>query len=282
MVIDFHTHIFHPSIKQNRDEFLKKDRCLELLYSTQRAKIATAEELVQSMDDDGIDVSVVLNGGWYTQELCIETNDYILESIARYPKRIIGFCAIQPNAGDKALREIERCAECGARGIGELRPDDQGINLGDKKTMDPIVELLVKHNLLFLTHASEPVGHLYQGKGVVTPATIYPFLCNYPQLRVICAHWGGGLPFYALMPEVRAVLANTYFDSAASPFLYEPEIYERVSELIGPEKILFGTDYPLLKQGRVRAQIDTSRLSKSAKSMILGGNAKKLLYGESV
>ena len=242
--------------------------------------MATADDLILSMDRDGIQISVVQNGGWFTHELCVETNDYILESIARYPKKLIGFCAIQPLAGDRALREIERCAKGGARGIGELRPDDQGIDLGNKEIMDPIVELVVEHNLLFLTHASEPVGHLYQGKGMVTPGVIYHFLCNYPQLRVICAHWGGGLPFYALMPEVRNVLANTFFDSAASPFLYEPQVYERVSDLVGADKILFGTDYPLLRPGRVKAQIDSSRLSKAAKSMILGGNARKLLYGD--
>ena len=50
------------------------------------------------MDEAEIDISVVLNYGWTTHELCIETNDYILESVARFPKRLVGFCAVQPNS----------------------------------------------------------------------------------------------------------------------------------------------------------------------------------------
>jgi hypothetical protein len=239
--------------------------------------MATAEDLINSMDQAGVDVSVVLNGGWATQDLCTETNNYILEAVARYPDRLVGFCAVQPRAGEPALAEIQRCTQCGAKGIGELRPDDQGFDLGDKETMNPIMELLQKYHLLFLTHASEPVGHQYQGKGKVTPDMLYSFLCNFPNLQVIFAHWGGGLPFYALMPEVKSALTNTFFDTAASPFLYRPQIYKQVADIIGADKILFGTDYPLLAQKRIMAEIESTGLSSESKAMILGGNAERLL-----
>ena len=76
------------------------------------------------MDKDGVDVSVVLNYGWSTQSLCTEINDYILESVARYPKRLVGFCSVVPSEDEAALREVERCIKGGAKGIGELRLDD--------------------------------------------------------------------------------------------------------------------------------------------------------------
>ena len=277
MIVDFHTHVFSPEIKDHRDDYLKRDPCLAQLYSSPKAKIATAEDIIQSMDESGVDVSVILNGGWVSQDFCKETNDYILDAVARYPKRLVGFCAIQPKAGDLALAEIERCANAGARGIGELRPDDQGFDLGDIEIMTPIVESLRKYSLIFLTHASEPVGHIYQGKGSITPGTIYPFIYSFPDIRIVCAHWGGGLPFYGLMPEVASALANTFFDTAASPFLYMPQIYESISTIIGADKILFGTDYPLLSQKRVMAEIESTELPAKSKAMILGDNAKKLL-----
>ena len=277
MIVDFHTHVFSPEIKDHRDDYLKRDPCLAQLYSSPKAKIATAEDIIQSMDESGVDVSVILNGGWVSQDFCKETNDYILDAVARYPKRLVGFCAIQPKAGDLALAEIERCANAGARGIGELRPDDQGFDLGDIEIMAPIVESLRKYSLIFLTHASEPVGHIYQGKGSITPGTIYPFIYSFPDIRIVCAHWGGGLPFYGLMPEVASALANTFFDTAASPFLYMPQIYESISTIIGADKILFGTDYPLLSQKRVMAEIESTELPAKSKAMILGDNAKKLL-----
>ena len=277
MIIDFHTHIFPPWLKERRDEYIKRDPCFSLLYSQPKAKMATAEEVVASMDEAGIDLSVVLNAGWVSHELCVETNDYILDSISRYPERLVGFCAIQPKAGDAAIAELERCAKAGAKGIGELRSDTQGFDLTDEPMLKPIVEAALKHDLIFLTHSSEPVGHEYFGKGSITPDILYSFIMGFPDLKLVCAHWGGGLPFYALMPEVAKALANVFFDTAATVFLYKPQIFEQVSHIIGSDKILFGTDYPLMHQNRVIAQIQSSQLPEEDKARILGANAQKLL-----
>jgi predicted TIM-barrel fold metal-dependent hydrolase len=228
------------------------------------------------MDEAEVGLSVALNIGWVSHELCVETNDYILESVARYPDRLVGFCCIQPTAGDAALIELERCAKAGARGIGEMRSDMQGFDLmGD--TMKSVVDVAHTHNLIFLTHSSEPVGHQYMGKGSITPDILYSLILSFPNLRIVCAHWGGGLPFYALMPEVAEALTNVFFDTAASPFLYQPQIFVRVSDLIGSNKILLGTDYPLMSQSRTIAQIRSSELPERDKNDILEHNAQKLL-----
>jgi len=277
VVIDFHTHIFPPWLKERRDEYAKSDTCFASIYSQPKAKIATAEELLTSMDEAGIDLSVVLNAGWVSHELCVETNDYILDSISRYPTRLIGFCAIQPRGGDAAIAELERCAKAGAKGIGELRSDVQGFDLTDKVTMKPLVDAALKHDLIFLTHSSEPVGHDYPGKGSITPDILYSFVTTFPELKLVCAHWGGGLPFYALMPEVAEALDNVFFDTAATVFLYKPEIFEQVSRIIGSDRILLGTDYPLMHQNRVLTQIQSAQLPEEDKAKILGGNAQKLL-----
>jgi predicted TIM-barrel fold metal-dependent hydrolase len=277
MIVDFHTHVLPPAIRDRRDSYLGRDPCFDALYASREARIATADDLIASMDSVGIDVSVICNIGWSSHELCVETNDYIMEAIARYPDRLVGFCALQPLAGDKALRELERCVRGGVRGIGELRCDTQGFDMADKATMAPIAGMAVEHNLLLLTHASEPVGHSYPGKGGITPDILYRFIQNFPDLGVVCAHWGGGLPFYALMPEVADALSNTYFDTAASPFLYSDRIFELVSDLLGPERILFGSDHPLIRQDRIVKSVRALNLSGEAKGMILGGNAQRIL-----
>ena len=277
MIIDFHTHIFSPGLKGHREEYLARDTCFQLLYSSPNAKIATADELVTAMDQDGVDISVALNFGWQSHELCVETNNYILESIACYSKRITGFCAIQPMAGEKAIYEMERCARAGAKGVGELRPDAQGFNLADRAIMAPVVEAAKKLGLILLFHASEPVGHEYKGKGKVTPEQLYQFIAAFPGVSIVCAHWGGGLPFYALMPEVAQAFQDTSFDTAATPLLYNPQIYRSVLDIIGSEKILFGSDYPLLSAGRLISQIRSVELGAQDINAILGGNAQKLL-----
>jgi len=278
MIIDFHTHIFSPRIKKDPAGYIARDPCFATLHSSPKAKIATADELVAAMDRDGVDISVVLNIGWTTPELCIETNDYILESVARFPKRLVGFGAIQPRYMDAALAEIERCAAGGLKGVGELRPDVQAFDITNKALMTPLVDALVKHKQILLTHASEPVGHQYPGKGTVTPDILYRFITAFPQLTVVCAHWGGGLPLFALMPEVKKALGNVYFDTAASPFLYSPRIYPQVVSLVGADKILFGSDYPLMPSTRLLTEIKSLGLDGETEGLILGGNAQRLLH----
>ncbi len=276
MIIDFHTHVVPPGIKERRDKYLG-DACFSQLYAEPKAKLATVEEIIAAMDEYEVDKSVILNLGWTSHELCVETNDYILEAITKYPQRLIGFCVIQPSAGDKAIKELERCAQNGAKGIGEMRPDVQGFDLKDNTVIKPVAEAAIKHDLIFLTHASEPVGHQYFGKGIVTPEVIYPFIVNFPDLKIVCAHWGGGLPFYALMPEVGKALGNVYFDTAATPFLYQPQIFKQVADITGSDKILFGSDYPLMPPRRVIDQLESVELSQEDKAKILGGNAQRLL-----
>jgi predicted TIM-barrel fold metal-dependent hydrolase len=277
VTVDFHTHVFSPEIRKKRNDYIDRDPCFAILYSNPEAKIATADELIADMDKGGIDISVILNIGWTTHELCVETNDYIIDAVTRYPKRLVGFCAVQPQSTKAAVAEIERCAKAGLKGVGEMRPDMQLFDLDDEMVIAPFVEALNHHNLILLTHASEPVGHKYQGKGGITPDVLYPFIAAYPQLTIVCAHWGGGLPFYNLMPEVKKAMQNVYFDTAASPFLYSPEIYSHVVKLAGVDKILFGSDYPLMPPRRLLEEIEALELNKETKELMLSGNAWRLL-----
>ena len=79
------------------------------------------------------------------------------------------------------------------------------------------------------------------------------------------------------MPEVKQAMTYVFFDTAASPFLYNPQIYNQVIQLVGADKILFGTDYPLLTPGRLLNEINSLDLPEETKSLILSGNAQRLL-----
>ena len=277
MRIDAHVHVFPPELVSQRAPYLERDLTFHQLYSDPKAAMSSAGELLDSMDRSGIDKSVLVNIGWASADLCRETNTYILEAASASPDRLIPFCSVNPLAGTGAAEEIDRCAGLGARGIGELHPDTQGFDLADPVIMAPLMQAARRHGLPVLTHASEPVGHIYAGKGQVTPQVLFRFATNFPDNAIVCAHWGGGLPFYALMPEVRRALANVSFDTAASPFLYEPAVFATVTRLVGAEKILFGTDFPLVKQERILKQVAGASLDEQAKAKILGGNAARLL-----
>ena len=65
--------------------------------------------------------------------------------------------------------------------------------------------------------------------------------------------------------------------SAASPFLYDPEIYQIAVRLLGADKILFGSDYPLLPPARYFGEIREAGLTKTQIDKICGENATQLL-----
>jgi predicted TIM-barrel fold metal-dependent hydrolase len=126
-------------------------------------------------------------------------------------------------------------------------------------------------------HCSEPVGHDYPGKGTATPDRVAAFALRHPDLKLVCAHLGGGLPFYAHMPEVAALCRRLWFDTAAGPFLYQPSAYRAVADLCGADRLLFGSDYPLLPARRYIDAFAQADLTVAERELVMGGNAAHLL-----
>ena len=277
MIIDAHCHLLPPSFADRRLTLAAADATFAEMLADPSARTADTSSILRAMDRDGIDHAVVMGMGWETLDLAIEANDYIVQAVDSYPDRLSGFASLNPKWGDAAVAELERCARAGLRGIGELHPDTQGFDIADLTAMSPIMESALSLELPVLVHCSEPVGHSYPGKGKTTPDKVWKFIGNFPENVIICAHWGGGLPFYSLMPEVGAALGNVYFDSAASPFLYQSDVYSAVANLVGADCILFASDYPLMPPRRPLSEINDVALSEQQRRLILGENAARLL-----
>ena len=276
MIIDFHTHITAPEIIARRDEYLIKDAWFRDLYGNPKARLSSAEGLISAMDEAGVDQAVVFGFGWRDMDLCRRDNDYVMEAVGSYPERLIGFGIVNPATGAEAVREIERCAKGGLCGLGELMPDGQGYRLDDEKAMAPIVEAAMAHDMLLLTHCSEPVGRLYPGKGTVTPDEVIRFARLFPDATLVCAHWGGGTIFYELMPDVARIMRNVYYDTAASLLLYHDDIFTLAARW-APGKVLFATDYPLIAPKRFIERMQAARMPTATRRRMLGGNAWRVL-----
>jgi len=279
MVIDFHTHIFPADMIENRERFFHDEPAFKLLYDSPKSKMVGADDLIRIMDEDQVDRSVVFGFPWVHSDYYKMNNDCIAEAVARYPDRLIGMGCFDLS-GNGVEKETERCLDAGLCGIGELAFYESGIDGEALKKMEPVMRLCAEKQVPVLIHTNEPVGHMYPGKTPITMAQIYNLAAAYPDNRIVLAHWGGGIFFFNLLKkEAREVLKNIYYDTAASPYLYDPSVYKAALSLAGEGKILFGSDYPLIKPSRYYKDLDTAGISPEDRAAILGGNAERLLSG---
>jgi predicted TIM-barrel fold metal-dependent hydrolase len=277
MIIDFHTHIFPEFFRDHREDLFPDEPAFRLLYESPKSRLAGREQLLESMDTEGIDRSVTFGFPWVHADHFRRHNDYILESVEKYPERLTGFCSFDVLCPE-ASQEAERCLAAGLSGIGELALYHGGLTGEYTAGLKDIMTLARERDVPVMLHTNEPVGHQYPGKTPMTLGQIHEFITAYPQNRIILAHWGGGIFFYALMKkDLQESLHKVWFDTAASPFLYRPEIYRAAVNIVGHGKVLFGTDYPLLAPGRYFQEMEGIGLSQEDWQAITGGNAASLL-----
>ena len=276
-IVDAHVHIFPPELIAQRAQLLEQDTWFAEAFGHPKAKMTTVDDLIISMDKAGVDLSIVVGWPWRSNELCARHNDYLAESAQRYPDRIKWLGIINPSAA-AAIDEITRCTDLGAIGFGEINADGQGFSWQNPEDFEEALTAIAALGLTVMTHTSEPVGHIYPGKGLAHPQAILTAIETVPVVKWMLAHWGGGLPFYELMPEVKLACANVSYDSAATSYLYNPAVFRNVIDLVGVEKVVFGSDWPVLAQGRLIKRIREAGLSESELNAVLGGNALRI-YG---
>jgi uncharacterized protein len=274
MIIDTHTHLFPQTIAQDRSRFFADEPEFSLLYKNPKAKMATIDQLIRTMDRHGVDIACASGFPWRNPDHARANNDYIIQCVQQFPDRIRGLACFDL-AWNGAADEAVRCIDAGLSGVGELAFYLSGI---DDRALDLMTDVMAvlreKGNLPCMIHTNEPVGHPYPGKTPVTLEQMLDLATRFAGNRIILAHWGGGIFFYHIMKkQLKQTLKNIWYDTAASPFLYEPAIYDMAAKAGVLEKILLGTDFPLLPPDRYYRDLDSSSLDEDQKKAILGKNA---------
>lgn len=271
-VIDAHTHIFPPEIIKRREAIAARDRGFARIYGNSRAIMADCSDLLRYMEEDGVEVAVVCGFPFNDRESLELTNDYILHA-AQDSERLIPLISVHLEDENRAFNEAERCFKLGARGIGEVALYEKSLNGAELAKLDKIAVLTAKRGGVLLLHMNEQVGHEYNGKARIDFKEVSSFITSHQDLRIILAHLGGGLCFYEFMPEIRKGFSGVFYDTAALPYLYSQEVYGFIERFLS-EKILFGSDYPLLsfkRYDRVMGSLD-----ERARKKILNENARKV------
>ncbi|MGE5596016.1 MAG: amidohydrolase family protein [Hyphomicrobiales bacterium] len=274
MLFDAHTHIFDPAQRETREALAARDAPFAEMYGDPKAKMATFEDLLRAMDSAGIDRAVAAGFAFANAGHAARQNAYILDAAVRSGGRVVPFATL--NLADGGWRRAaESVLAGGARGFGELRPHNQGWDpLGP--AAHELCELAAAHGAVLLWHVSEPVGHAYPGKrGGIGPVELCALAEAHPGTKMIAAHLGGGLPFFVQMPEIRDALRNVWFDTAAASLLYDELSVTRLVGLAGAERVLFGSDFPLLSPAR-QVHCLTALLESDVAEAVCGGNADTL------
>jgi len=277
LIIDTHVHVYPPLIRDNSQEIAESERYFGELISSPVHKWATAEDVLAAMDADGVDQSWICGFAFSDIALCQVSNDYVLEAAAASNGRLKALIVVPPMSCGMS-DEIERCAARGAIGVGELFPDGQNFALDDVRETWRLAASCHENNLFLTLHCAEPVGKAYAGKGTIGPKEAYALARAHPELKIVLAHWGGGLFMYELMKDVREDLRNLWYDTAAAPYLYSCEIYKAAALAGVSDKIIYGSDFPLLRLSRYRKMLDGCRLTDSQEEALFFKNSRALLH----
>ena len=250
MIIDAHIHFTPPELKARLDRFAEEEPYWGLLLNPPNGKSiqgwADPERMIADMDKAGVDKVVIVGEYFRQHDACVQRNNQAIDLVRRYPGRVLALATLQPAAGERAIDELKRCLDAGLHGVGELNPYAQGVDLLDRRFLR-LAEAIVEADVPLNLHVSEEIGGYYLGKSTTPLRDYYSLACRFPELKLILAHWGGGLFFYEIMPRVRKQLSRVWYDTAASPLLYPTKrIFQTALTAISHKKILFGSDYPLL------------------------------------
>jgi uncharacterized protein len=278
LVIDAHTHAFPPEWVADRLNHCRRDAWFGELYEAPSAKMIDATALIAAMDVAGVTCAIACGWPWADPGLCREHNDYLVAAARASGGRLLWLGTVAPASPDAAA-ETERCLALGASGIGELNADAQGfdVTLTEPGPLVDVAAVLIAADRPLLLHASEPVGHRYPGKGTATPDRLLKFLAALPDLRVVLAHWGGGLPFYELMPEVGELTRNVVYDTAASSYLYGAGVFRTVLDVVGGSRVLWASDHPVLGMGRfLQKTRSMAGIRPAEMEPVMGGNARRV------
>ncbi|MBN2235734.1 MAG: amidohydrolase [Opitutales bacterium] len=290
MIIDSHTHLFPSVAVADPREFARSRNEVfwgELMAPSTGRSLqgwVSPDEMLHAMDESGIERAVLMGWYWEHPATCVEQNRWYARMLEQEPGRWHAFASIHPLDRVSAMEELRFAVDHGFKGIGEVHPAVQGFSLRDPSWIK-VAEFASEHGLVINLHVTEPVGRPYKPKAETEYEDIQWLVERFPDLKIILAHWGGLVLFHELNPYVRKLFRNVYYDTAASPLLYDPGLFNLAVEAVGPEKLLYGSDYPLMLYPRFEKEPGFARFVDEIREvvpdtrvlgLILGGNARRI------
>ena len=227
----------------------------------------TGEEVVEMMDEEKIDKSIVFNLTPFSQ---VKDHDYskaneeVAKEVKKFPDRLIGFARTNPWMKEKAVKDLEYAVKVlGLKGL-KLHPtiDWFGAN---SDIVFPLAELCGKLGVPINMHTYEPPKAL--------PALVGDLAEKFPDTKIIMTHMGGSLYFGEAI-IVAKNLENLYLNTAG---VYQPQIIKIAVDKLGANRIIFGSDFPWGNPKIELAKVEVSGITEEQKELVLGKNLARVL-----
>lgn len=238
----------------------------------------TYEDMLRDMDAAGIERAFLiatktgrlgLPGSWHLPY------EMIAEAVRRFPKRFYGLAGLDPTEGMAGVRALEHAIrDLGFIGAHfyphwfELAPDHAKWYPFYAKCveLDVPVQLQVGQSLIYA-----PEQRL---RSVGRPIALDAVACDFPELKLIGIHVG--IPWTDEMIAMAWKHPNVYIGCDAHSPKYWPAAFVQYLNTYGQDKVLFGTDYPVLDFGRTREEIEALGLREEPKRKLLRDNALRV------
>lgn len=293
-VIDCHVHLYSPGICASPGQWAltRGERHWATLCARVRKNgsavqgFPSVEELLRAMDFAGVERAILQGWYWEKHDSCVDQNHFYARCIQTHPDRLSACATFHPAAGREAVRaELDWAKQRGFCGLGELSPHSQAFSV-EHPVWRAALEQAATLQFPVLLHVTEPGGRGYPGR-VLTPLGDFVRLAEqHPETTFILAHWGARLPLQPAFAAARS-LRNVYYDTAASPLLYDFAVFRETAVAIGAERIIFGSDYPLILFPNEEVEPGIASFLIRAKAVgfdppderaLFGGNARRVFH----
>lgn len=236
------------------------------------------EAMLARMDAAGIERSFLIAArvGVKHHPACYHVPyELVADAVQKYPARFSGLAGVDPTEGMVGVRALEKAVrEYGFIGAHtyphwyELAPDHARYYPFYAKCveLDIPIQMQVGQSMVY-----DPT---YPRRSVGRPICIDAIACDFPELKVVGIHVG--IPWTDEMIAMAWKHANVYIGCDAHRPTYWPESFIKFMNSYGQDKVIFGTDFPVLDFERTRADFEAVTLKPEAKRKVLRENALRL------
>jgi predicted TIM-barrel fold metal-dependent hydrolase len=279
VAIDFHTHV-QRSARSGPTDAAQHDAEAMASYFRTEARTPTVHDLAETYRAQNMMcVAFTVDTGWATGEEPGVSSDEIIELAAEHADVVIPFATVDPHGGRRAAREVRRLAEKGARGF-KFHPSAQAFS-PDDRDLYPVYEAIAEAGVIALFHS----GHTGAGAGTRggggirlrygNPMLVDDVAVDFPDIPIVLAH-----PSFPWQDEALSVALhkpNVHIDLSGWSPKYFPANLVQYARTLLKDKVLFGTDYPVITSERWLRDFEGLGFDEDVRRRILLDNARRLL-----